>query len=114
MAVLIFKLRFVPDDEAQDIRGLLINNNIEYHETSAGLLSISVPGLWVIHEEQVDKARELIDAYQKLRLERIREEYRLNKRSSVDMFKEDPVRYVGSILAIIFICFLMIYIFIKL
>lgn len=114
MAVLIFKLRYVPDDEAQDIRELLLNNNIEYHESSAGLLSISVPGLWVANEEQADQARELIDDYQQLRQERVQEEYRLNKRTFTDMFKENPVRYLGSILAIILICFFMVYLFVKL
>jgi len=114
MAVLIFKLRHVPDDEAQDIRELLLDNNIEYHETSAGLLGISMPGLWVINEEQVDKARELIDVYQQLRQKRVQEEYRLNNRTSSDMFKENPVRYLASILAIILICYFMVYLFIKL
>jgi len=114
MAVLIFKLRHVPDDEARDIRELLLDNNIEYHETSAGLLGISMPGLWVINEEQVDKARELIDEYQQLRQKRVQEEYRLNNRTSSDMFKENPVRYLASILAIILICYFMVYLFIKL
>ena len=114
MAVLIFKLRHVPDDEARDIRELLLDNNIEYHETSAGLLGISMPGLWVINEEQVDKARELIDEYQQLRQKRVQEEYRLNKRTATDMFKENPVRYSGSIIAIILICYFMVYLFVKL
>ena len=114
MAVLIFKLRYVPDDEAQDIRELLLDNNIEFHETSAGLLGISLPGLWVINEEQVDKARELIDEYQQLRQKRVQEEYRLNKRTTADMFKENPVRYLGSILGIILMCFFMIYLYFKL
>ncbi|MDH5446506.1 MAG: DUF6164 family protein [Gammaproteobacteria bacterium] len=113
MAVLIFKLRFVPDDEAQDIRDLLFENNIDYHETSAGLLGISVPGFWVINEEQADKARALIDDYQQLRQKRVQEEYRLNKRTATDMFKENPVRYAGSILAIILILFFMVYLFVK-
>jgi len=114
MAVLIFKLRYVPDDEAQDICELLLDNNIEYHETSAGLLGISVPGLWVVNEEQVDEARELVDEYQQLRQKRVQEEYRLKKRTSTDMFKENPVRYLGSILAIILICCFTVYLFVKL
>ena len=112
MAVLIFKLRYSQDDEAHDIRELLIDNNIEYHETSAGLLGISVAGLWV-DKEQVDKARALIDEYQQLRQKRVQEDYRLNRITPVDMFKKNPVRYLSSILAIILICFVMVYMFIK-
>jgi len=113
MAVLIFKLKYVPDDEAQDIREILSDNNIEYHETSAGLLGISVPGLWVLNEEHVDKSRALIDEYQQLRQKRVQEAYRLNKRTSADMLKENPVRYLGSILAIILICYFTVYLFVK-
>ena len=114
MAVLIFNLRHVPDDEAQDVRELLLDNNIEFHESSAGILGMSVPSLWVVNEEQADKARELIDEYQQLRQKRIQEEYRLKKRTSTDMFKESPVRYLGSILAIILICYFVLYLFAKL
>lgn len=114
MAVLIFNLRHVPDDEAQDVRELLLDNNIEFHETSAGFLSMSVPGLWVVNEEQVEEARHLIDEYQQLRQKRVREEYRLKKRTSMDMFKENPVRYSGSILVIILLCYFIVYLFAKL
>ena len=31
MAVLIFKLRYVPDDEVQEINQLLIDNDIDYY-----------------------------------------------------------------------------------
>ena len=114
MAVLIFNLRHVPDDEAQDVRELLLDNNIEFHETSAGFLGMAVPGLWVVNEEQAEEARHLIDEYQQLRQKRVQEEYRLKKRTSMDMFKENPVRYSGSILAIILLCKFIVYLFAKL
>ena len=114
MAVLIFNLRHVPDDEARDVRELLLDNNIEFHETSAGILGMSVPGLWVVNEEQVEEARYLIDEYQQLRQKRVGEEYRLKKRTSMDMFKENPVRYLVSILAIILLCYFIVYLFAKL
>ena len=37
MAVLIFKLRYVPEDEAHEIRELLGDNNIDFYETTAGV-----------------------------------------------------------------------------
>jgi len=113
MAVIIFKLKYVSDDEAQGIRNLLYDNNIEHHKISVGLLSIFLPAIWV-DEERVNKARELIDEYQQLRQKRVQEAYRLNKRTSTDMLKENPVRYLGSILAIILICFFTVYLFAKL
>ena len=116
MAVLIFNLRHVPDDEAQDVRELLLDNNIGFYETSAGILSMSVPGLWVVNEEQVEEARHLIDEYQQSRQDRVRKDYELRKRQGsartfMDMFKEAPVSYISYILAIILICYFMISLF---
>ena len=114
MAVLIFKLRNVPDDEAQDVRELLSENNIDYYETSAGLLGFSMPGLWLKHGEQAEKARQLIDDYQQSRQHKAQEEYRLSQRTIIDMFREDPFRYISYILAILLIGYFMIFLFANL
>lgn len=119
MAVLLFKLRYVPDDEAQDIRELLNSNDIDYYETSAGVFGISMPGLWLKNEEQLQKARQLIDEYQKVRQNEAREEYNSRRRQGaartfMDILKENPARYISSILAIILICYFMVIIFISL
>lgn len=47
MSKLLFKLRGVPDDEADEIRALLAEKQIEYYETSAGNWGISLPALWL-------------------------------------------------------------------
>ena len=70
MAVLIFKLRYVPDDEAQEVRDLLSENAIDFYETSAGVFGISMPGLWIKNKDQTEIARQLIDEYQQLRQNR--------------------------------------------
>lgn len=114
MAVLIFKLNYVPDDEAQDIRELLSENHIDFYETSAGILGFSMPGLWLKNEDQEEKARQLIDAYQQLRRNRVREAYQSRQRTVMDMFKESPVRYIGIILAIALIGYFMITAFLTL
>ena len=116
MAVLIFKLRYVPEDEAHEVRELLSDNDIDFYETSAGAFGISMPGLWLKNEEQLHKARQLIDEYQQLRQDRARKDYELSQRQGtartfMDMFKEAPVRYISYILAIIFICYFMIFLF---
>lgn len=115
MAVLVFKLRYVPDDEAHEIRELLSDNDIDFYETTAGVFSMSMPGLWLKNKEQLKKARQLIDEYQQLRQERAREDYeRGAARTFMDMFKEAPVRYISSVLAIILICYFMIFLFFNL
>ena len=112
MAVLIFKLRYVPEDEAHEIRELLSDNDIDFYETSAGAFGISMPGLWLKNEEQLQKARQLIDAYQQLRQKRAREDYEQGAaRTFMDLFNEAPARYISFILIIILICYFMIFLF---
>ena len=106
MAVLLFKLRYVPDDEAQDIRDLLNENNIEFYETSAGVMGISMPGIWLRDESKLVTARALIDAYQQQRTKEMRRAYRDQlaageSRSMWQIFKEAPLRFLGYLLTIV-------------
>ncbi len=118
MAILIFKLRHVPDDEAFEIRELLDANNIDFYETSAGVFNISMPGLWLKNKDQLQIARQLIDDYQQSRQTSAQEDYAEAQRQGMartfwDIFKEAPVRYIIFILTIILICFIMIFAFFK-
>lgn len=95
------------------MRALLSENDIGFYETSAGVLGFSMPALWLKDESQAEKAHQLLDEYQKQRQNNVREEYRLNQRTFMGMFKENPVRYLSIILAVILICFFMIFSFIN-
>ena len=55
MSLLLFSLRGVPEDEAEEVRELLTSNRIEFYETSAGLWGTSTPALWLLQEEQFPK-----------------------------------------------------------
>jgi len=50
MAVQLFKLKGVPEDEAEDIRNLLTNHYIDHYETPAGNWGISMPAIWLNKE----------------------------------------------------------------
>lgn len=76
MTKLLFRMRDVPEDEADEVRELLEKNAIEYFETHGGNWGISLAALWVKDAEQFARARELLDNYQSDRLSRVREEYR--------------------------------------
>jgi len=98
MPVLVFRLRNVPDDEAEEIRQLLSDNGVEYYETPAGNWGISMPSLWLNDENahQRDRAKALIDTYQEERAIRIRKEYDELKaqgkhRTMLDVVKEQPL-----------------------
>lgn len=64
MTILLFKLQNVPDDEAADIRELLSQQDIYFYETHAGFWRLGVDALWLPDETNVERARELIRAYQ--------------------------------------------------
>lgn len=76
MAVLIFRLNGVPDDEAADVRALLDAHGFAYRETSGGLFGLGVAGLWLLDKGRKADARAVIDAYQGERSARMAAEYR--------------------------------------
>jgi hypothetical protein len=119
MSILLFKLSSVPDDEAQDIRDLLIEHEIDFYETSAGILGFSMPGIWLQDDTQLARAKALIDEYQTQRQERAREDYQnqLNSgqsRSMMDLFNEAPRRFIAYLITIAMVIYFSVILFIKL
>ena len=77
MAKLVFRLNDVPDQEADDVRALLLEHDIDFYETSAGKWGFSVAGIWLKHNEDTEQARNLIDNYQRQRTEQVRKEFQV-------------------------------------
>jgi len=77
MSKQIFRLRNVPDDEAEEIRLLLREHGIEFYETPGGNWGISMPALWLNdeNEHRAEEAKALIEEYQEERAVRIRRAY---------------------------------------
>lgn len=117
MSKLVFRLRNVPIDEAQDIRELLEDNDIAYFETSAGNWGISLPAIWVHESASFEFARQLIDKYQLERSERLRREYELAKangeaRTLWQSFRENPIQFIAFSAIIIVILTIYIRVFV--
>jgi len=101
VAQLVFRLKNVPDEEADDIRGLLAEHDIEFYETSAGRWQISMAGIWVKDKEQATKARELIAADQAKRAAAARPITGLDwLRGTLTHARENPVEFIFTLLAI--------------
>lgn len=75
MAALLFHLRDVPDEEAEAVRELLAEHELEVYETEAGRWRLAVPALWLVDESRLEEARGLIDAYQQELHERVHREH---------------------------------------
>lgn len=113
MAILFFKLRGVPDDEAKEVRELLTSNNIDYYETPEGRWKISMPAIWLHDKSQLPTAESLLLDYQQTRQQKAKEEYQHLKESGelrtiVDVIKDDPARFIIYVGAIVFILYISI------
>lgn len=119
MPALIFRLRNVPDDEADDVRALLDQHQIDWYETSAGNWGIAMPGLWVSDATDKDRARTLIDVYQRERGEREREAFQQRQAeglepSIIDRLRERPLACLAIVLFCIFIAYVTLWPFLRL
>lgn len=113
MALLFFRLRGVPDDEADDVRRMLADNAIEFYETTAGNWGISLPAIWLYRQDDLPKARLLFDEYQQQRAVQQRAIYRELKRQGKQPGfwghnLNKPFRFVGYCLILAMIIYISI------
>ena len=121
MGVLIFKLNNVPDDEADEVRALLQEAEIEFYETNAGRWRLGVDALWLHHREDEQQAKKLLADYQQERTRKAREEQQLlEEQGLADHFmnrvQTQPGRVLLTlvgILAVLFIFFLPLFILLS-
>jgi hypothetical protein len=119
MAILLFKLNGVPQDEADEIRALLDEHAIDYYETDQGNWGISLAAIWLRDETQHGQAKALIDAYQQERYTLAREAYEARKQAGeletlLGRALRHPVRFLLYLLAILAVLYLSTIPFIKL
>ena len=117
MPTLIFKLRNVPDDEANDIRELLSNNGIHFYETSSGNWGASMPAIWLKENTQAAFAKQLVATYQENRCQQARARYQQQKQHGehqtlLKTFSQQPFRlfiYFAAIILVLYISFRIVY-----
>lgn len=119
MPTLVFRLRNVPEDEANDVRALMDDTDLDWYETSAGNWGIAMPAIWVSNDGDADKARQLINAYQRDRQSTMRGNYQQELDqgrvvSFTQRLKDHPVRVAGLVLFCLFILFVSINPFLQL
>lgn len=110
MSVILFKLRGVPEDEADAVRDILERNGIDYYETSAGRWRLGMAAIWLIDEEKQERATELIQQYQRERSLRIRKEYDKLKSEGkletiTDRIKQQPLQFLFYLVVILSIAY---------
>lgn len=79
MAVRLFKLTHVPDEEAEAVRLLLAEHDISFYETRGGNWGVGTPAIWLHDAAQLDLAKSLIDAYQERHSADVRAQFEVEK-----------------------------------
>jgi hypothetical protein len=113
MAILLFSLRGVPEDEADEVRELLAEQNIDFYETSAGNWGMSMPALWLRDETELEKARHVLNAYEQQRFLTSRENYLHAKKAGqqktfLKAFIEKPLLFCAYILTMLLVVYVSI------
>ena len=80
MSRLILNLRYVPEDEAEEVRAILDDNDIEYYETPPNRWGITAGGIWLADESQAERVEQLMAEYQTNRALRAQEEQERRRR----------------------------------
>jgi len=111
MSVLLFRLRGVPEDEANDIRKLLAEHEIAFYETDAGNWGISLPAIWLPGDEQLEAARALVDAYQVQRQQHARQTS--PPQSMLDRLRSAPLLVILCLAAMLFILYVSLMPFLR-
>ncbi len=111
MAVKLFNLRHVPEDEADDIRRLLEERGFDYYETPPGNWGISAAIIWLKNPEDLPRAKQLIEEYEEERGKMMRQQYANKKEageteSLIERFLAQPVQFVLYILIILVILYI--------
>jgi len=119
MPTLIFRLRNVPEDEANDVRELLSENNLEWYETTAGNWGIAMPGIWIQNDSDIEQARTVINEYQQKRQIEFRERYQQDLESGeastlAEKIKLQPLKMAGIVVFCLFILYVSINPFLQL
>ncbi len=112
MAKKLYPLRNVPDEECEEMRILLREHDIDFHETSSGFFGIGTAAIWANNEHQFEVARELIRGYQAQRYEQAHQTYLEQKAAGEhtrfkDLYRKNPGTVVLYLLFTLFLIFLM-------
>ncbi|MGO2134349.1 DUF6164 family protein [Marinobacter sp.] len=104
----LMNLRHVPDDEAEEIRALFDEHEVRFYETPPSRWGISMGGFWVHDTEEAERAKVLLQDYQRQRMQSQRETYEAWRLQGEGggiwyMLRRKPLRTLAACLAIIVI-----------
>ncbi len=104
MPVMLFKLRGVPEDEANAVRALLVEHGIDFYETGNGRWGLGFAAIWLHDASRLAESRALIDAHQRAWMKAAQDAYAkqcANGEASVfSAFRQRPLQVILALLGI--------------
>lgn len=105
MTTLLLNLRQVPDDEAEEVRALLDEHQIPFHETEPSLWGISFGGIWLSNPDDKERAKTLLADYQEELALQERQRYQQEQRDGtaptlIQRIAEQPLRSLAVLIAV--------------
>jgi hypothetical protein len=113
MAALLFRLRNVPDEEADAVRQMLKDNQVDFYETDAGNWGISMPAIWINDDSRLSEYQSLVKNWQDDYAAKARQDYLERKSqglepSLLDRLKSRPAPSLLAIAFSLFIIYVML------
>lgn len=100
MAVIVFHLSGVSEEEADAVRELLLQHELPVYETSAGRWYLGVAAIWIKDDARYQEARELIDAYQLQRQQWFAQQPPLAKHAGWQRLRQEPVTVLLAVIGL--------------
>lgn len=118
MAKLLFRLNGVSEEEADQIRELLEQHDVDFYETHAGRWGVSLAAIWLRNNEEFDEVRQLIIESQQQRQITLRAEFEEKLRNGdiqpwSQRLLQRPTDFIAVALGIGFIIALMLWPFLT-
>ena len=113
MAILLFNLRDVPEDEAFEVRDLLSHHEIDFYETNAGNWGMSLAAMCLHNDTQLLEAQKLLATYEQYRYNSQREAYLKSKaegknQSLWQSFRQKPLLFGVYVVAMSLVVYISI------
>lgn len=119
MPKLLFDLRNVPDDEADEVRALLDAHEIAFYETKPAAWGLFAGGIWITDDSAISEVKLLLAEYQLQRQAKARADYAAAKRDGTAetlwaTLRREPGKVAVLLVTIVFIVALTVLPFILL
>src|SRR5699024_12194209 len=103
--MLLLNLRQVPDDEADEVKALLHEHDIDFYETPPSFWGVNAGGMWLQNTAQREEAKQLLATYQQARALHAQAKWQSQRAAGThptqwSIIKQRPIRFIATVVGI--------------